>query len=225
MTILRLGSKGPDVTKLQQLLGNAGYGVVVDSIFGIITLEAVKAFQREKGLFPDGVVGPKTWAALEPAEGIILKRSRRRIDLILVHCTATPEGKDYTVDQIRQWHTAPKEKGGQGWSDIGYHYIIYRDGSVHLGRDVDIMGAHCEGHNPHSIGVVYVGGLENIPGKKLAELPPKDTRTDAQRLALLDLLVKLKELYPNAEIAGHRNYDKKGKLCPSFDAKTEYRDI
>ena len=219
MTVLKLGSKGPDVVKLQKLLN-----VYPDGIFGNITLEALKAFQNDAGLFPDGVADPKTWAALIPDDGIILKRSRRRIDLILVHCTATPEGKDYTVDQIREWHTAPKPKGN-GWSDIGYHYIIYRDGSVHLGRDVDIAGAHCEGYNSYSIGIVYVGGLENIPGKPVSELPSKDTRTEAQKLALEDLLVKLRRLYPHAEISGHRNYDKKGKTCPSFDARNEYRDI
>lgn len=219
MTVLRIGSKGPDVMKLQQLLY-----LKADGIFGQLTLEAVKAFQNDNGLFPDGIVGPKTWAMLEPKDGVILKRSRRRIDLILVHCTATPEGKDYTVSDIRQWHTAPKPKGN-GWSDIGYHYIIYRDGSVHLGRDVDIAGAHCEGYNSHSIGIVYVGGLENIPGKPVSQLPAKDTRTEAQKLALLDLLVKLRALYPNTKIAGHRNYDTKGKQCPSFDARSEYRDI
>ena len=67
--------------------------------------------------------------------------------------------------------------------------------------------------------------LENIPGKPVSELPSKDTRTEAQKLALVDLLVKLRRLYPHAEISGHRNYDKKGKTCPSFDARNEYRDI
>ncbi len=219
MTVLKLGSKGPDVVKLQQLIH-----VYPDGIFGCLTQEAVKALQNEKGLFPDGIVGPKTWAVLEPEDGIVLKRSRRRIDLILVHCTATPEGQDCTVAQIRQWHTTPPPRGN-GWSDIGYHYIIYRDGSVHLGRDVDIAGAHCEGYNSYSIGIVYVGGLENIPGVPVDQLPGKDTRTDAQKLALVDLLVKLRSLYPNARIAGHRNYDRKGKTCPSFDARLEYSDI
>ena len=213
MTVLRIGSKGPDVMKLQQLLY-----LKADGIFGQITLEAVKDFQRDNGLFPDGIVGPKTWEVLVPREGIILKRSRRRIDLILVHCTATPKGKDFTVENIREWHTAPKPKGN-GWSDIGYHYVIYRDGSVHLGRDVDLIGAHCEGYNAHSIGIVYVGGM-SADGKK-----NEDTRTDAQKLALLDLLVKLRKLYPNATISGHRNYDRKGKTCPNFDAREEYRDI
>ena len=96
MTVLKLGSKGPDVVKLQQLIH-----VYPDGIFGNNTLEAVKAAQNDLGLFPDGIVGPKTWEALLPKDGVILKRSRRRIDLILVHCTATPEGKDYTVEDIR----------------------------------------------------------------------------------------------------------------------------
>lgn len=214
MTLLRKGSKGPDVMRLQNLLG-----VYPDSVFGVITEEAVRAFQRENGLFPDGIVGDKTWAKLLPKDGIVLKRSRRRIDLILVHCTATPKGKDFTVDDVRSWHTAPKEKGGRGWPDIGYHYVIHLDGSVHLGRDVDLVGAHCEGHNANSIGIVYVGGM-SADGKN-----NEDTRTEAQKLALLDLLVKLKKLYPNAEISGHRNYDKKGKTCPNFDARNEYRDL
>lgn len=207
MTILRKGSTGNDVKRLQGLLM-----VYQDGVFGPITEESVKAFQNEHGLFPDGIVGEKTWAVLEP-KGIILKRSRRLIDLILVHCTATPDGKDYTVDQIREWHK------DRGFADIGYHYVIYRDGSVHLGRDVDLIGAHCEGFNSHSIGVCYVGGM-SADGKK-----NEDTRTDAQKLALLDLLVKLRQLYPNAQISGHRNYDKKGKTCPNFDARSEYRDI
>jgi N-acetylmuramoyl-L-alanine amidase len=207
MTILRKGSTGNEVKRLQRLLM-----VYQDGVFGPITEEAVKAFQNEHGLFPDGIVGEKTWAVLEP-KGIILKRSRRRIDLILVHCTATPDGNDYTVDQIREWHK------DRGFADIGYHYVIYRDGSVHLGRDVDIIGAHCEGFNSYSIGVCYVGGM-SADGKK-----NEDTRTDAQKLALLDLLVKLRQLYPNAQISGHRNYDRKGKTCPNFDARTEYRDI
>ena len=80
----------------------------------------------------------------------------RSITEIIVHCTATPEGKPFTVQQIREWHTAPKPKGN-GWRDIGYHYIVYLDGSVHNGRPVEQIGAHCSGHNAHSIGVCYVG--------------------------------------------------------------------
>lgn len=187
MDVLRKGSKGTDVVMLQSLLG-----LYKDGVFGPLTEEAVKTFQNEHGLFPDGIVGPKTWEALMPRDGLVLKRSRRRIDLILVHCTATPDGKDYTVENIREWHTAKPPKG-QGWADIGYHYVVYRDGSVHLGRDVDLIGAHCEGYNTHSIGVCYVGGMSADGDRN------EDTRTDAQKLALLDLLVKMRQLYPNAQ--------------------------
>lgn len=77
----------------------------------------------------------------------------RDINEIIVHCTATPEGKDYTVADIDRWH---KQKG---WKGIGYHYVVYRDGTIHSGRPVARTGAHCYGHNKNSIGVAYVGGL------------------------------------------------------------------
>lgn len=135
----------------------------------------------------------------------------RQITKIIVHCTATPEGKNYTVDTIRKWHIA------KGWSDIGYHYIIYLDGSVHKGRDEKIVGAHCLGQNANSIGVCYVGGVAT-DGKT-----PKDTRTEAQKQSLIDLLKKLKAKYPKASIFGHRDFA--AKACPSFDAKTEYKNL
>lgn len=212
MELYKVGSRGEMVKKIQQVVK-----AYPDGIFGDLTNEAVKAWQREHGLTADGIVGMKTLAKMFPAM-TGLKKSKRRIDLILVHCTATAEGKDYTVEQIREWHTAPKPKGN-GWSDIGYHYVIYRDGSIHEGRDVDVSGAHCEGHNAHSIGIVYVGGCEK-DGKTT-----KDTRTEEQKTALLSLLFELRKLYPDAVIAGHRDYDRHGKTCPSFDAKREYRNL
>jgi N-acetylmuramoyl-L-alanine amidase len=77
----------------------------------------------------------------------------RDIKEIIVHCSATPEGKDYTVATIREWHLARK------FNDIGYHYVIYRDGSINKGRSEDIAGAHCTGHNSNSIGICYIGGM------------------------------------------------------------------
>jgi N-acetylmuramoyl-L-alanine amidase len=141
----------------------------------------------------------------------MLKKSRRRINEIIVHCTATPEGRDYTVADIRQMHKA------QGWVDIGYHYLIYRDGSIHEGRNVDMVGAHCQGHNAQSIGVCYVGGVAR-DGKT-----PKDTRTPAQKDALIHLLMQLVCLYPDATIRGHRDFA--AKACPSFDATREYKNL
>lgn len=139
-----------------------------------------------------------------------LKRSARTIKEIIVHCTATKENIEYTIEDIRQWHKS------QGWSDIGYHYVIYLDGSIHEGRDVDIAGAHCKGHNSISIGVVYIGGLS-------PEGIPQDTRTEAQKEGLLTLLLELKKLYPEANIYPH--YKFANKACPCFDVEEEYKDL
>lgn len=212
------GSKGEMVRQIQRALCSAGFGVIIDGFFGQITEEAVKAFQSTNALKCDGIVGPATLAKLMVARGqeaVKHKRSKRKIKEIIVHCSATPEGEDYTVADIRRWHKQ------QGWSDIGYHYVVYRDGSIHNGRDVDIIGAHCSkgGHNTYSIGVCYIGGVTNDGSKK-----KKDTRTSEQRDALIILLTDLRRLYPDARIYGHNDFDK-GKDCPSFDAKTEYRNI
>lgn len=132
----------------------------------------------------------------------------RRIKEIIVHCSATPEGKDYTVSDIDKWHKA------RGFRCIGYHYVIYRDGSIHTGRTIDKIGAHCKGHNSYSIGICYIGGLDSS-GKS-----PKDTRTPEQKASLLALLEDLKTKFPDARIYGHRSFA--NKACPSFDATKEY---
>lgn len=208
MELYKVGSRGEMVRQIQKALCGAGLKVMQDGIYGQNTKEAVIIFQMKNGLTPDGIVGAATLAKLIPSR---LKKSKRRIDEIIIHCTATMEGLDFTVDKIRAWHKA------QGWSDIGYHYVIYRDGNVHLGRSVDIEGAHCQAHNLHSIGIVYVGGLDR-DGKT-----PKDTRTPQQKASLLDLLHSLRELYPDAKIHGHRDFA--NKACPCFDATKEYRNI
>lgn len=213
MVLYRKGSPKSEVVKeIQKALH-----LYPDGIFGVLTEEAVKEFQANNGLKADGIVGPATLAKLIPFR---LKKSKRRIDEIIIHCSATPEGRDYTVDAIRNDHIK------QGWSDIGYHYVIYRNGEMHLGRDVDIIGAHCNkgGHNSHSIGICYIGGVENKPNVPYYLQKAKDTRTDEQKAALLSLLMDLRKLYPNAKIYGHHDFDK-GKDCPSFDAKNEYNRI
>jgi len=177
-----------------------------DGYFGPLTDERVRLFQKEKGLKVDGIVGPATLAKLIPTR---LKKSKRTINEIIVHCTATPEGKEYSVADIRRWHLK------RGFSDIGYHYVIHLDGTVENGRDVDLSGAHCTNHNAHSIGVVYVGGVAKD------NKTPKDTRTNEQKAALASLLMDLRHLYPTAKIHGHRDFA--NKACPSFDATYEYR--
>lgn len=134
----------------------------------------------------------------------------RTIDEIIIHCTATPEGREVTVEELRRWHRA------KGWADVGYHYVIYLDGSVHEGRPVWQAGAHTSGHNAHSIGVCYVGGCD-------AKMQPKDTRTALQKASMLKLLKKLMTLYPGATLHGHREYA--AKACPSFDVKEEYKEL
>ena len=206
MEILKKGSRGEAVKTLQSILN-----LIVDGIFGPITEEAVKEFQKSHGLLVDGIVGANTWTALNSERTIILHKSKRNIKEIIIHCSATPEDKDFTVAQIREWHLA------SNFSDIGYHYVIYRDGSVHPGRDIDIVGAHCTGHNAYSIGICYIGGYGK-DGKTI-----KDTRTDAQKSALLDILKKLKALYPAATIHGHKEFA--NKACPCFEVKNEYKNL
>ncbi len=135
----------------------------------------------------------------------------RTINKFIIHCSATPEGRDYTVEQIRKWHLARRFK------DIGYHYVIYRDGSIHTGRPVAQTGAHCIGQNANSIGICYIGGLAKDCKT------PKDTRTEAQRKAIVQLLKDLHKRFPLATVHGHREFV--SKACPCFDTHTEYKNL
>ena len=135
----------------------------------------------------------------------------RKINKVIVHCTATPEGRHTTVEDVRRWHL------DRGWSDIGYHYLVYLDGTVHEGRPVEIPGAHTKGQNKDSIGIAYVGGIDKVNFKA------KDTRTEEQKEALVDMLEFFKIADPEVTIHGHNEFA--SKACPSFDAKTEYENI
>lgn len=132
---------------------------------------------------------------------------------IVVHCAATPEGKPFTAKDIDRWH---REKG---WSGIGYHFVVELDGKVVPGRPLGAVGSHVAGQNSTSIGIVYIGGV-TADGKKA-----KDTRTPAQKAALLDLLKGLRIVYPTAKIQGHRDFPGVAKDCPSFNAKAEYQKV
>jgi len=139
----------------------------------------------------------------------------REIKKIIVHCSDTPEGRDDKTADIKRWHTTPPPKGN-GWKDIGYHYVIELDGTIMPGRPVEQNGAHCSNHNADSIGICYVGGCDE-------KMRPKDTRTEAQKKSLLLLLKYLVAKYPDATIYGHRDFA--NKACPSFDAKEEYKTL
>lgn len=135
----------------------------------------------------------------------------RDINKIIVHCTATPEGRNDKLADIDRMHRKKK------FNKIGYHYLVELDGAVRVGRKEDEVGAHASGYNTNSIGVCYVGGMTSDMKEA------KDTRTQAQKEALLDILEKLKAKYPQAQIIGHR--DVASKACPSFDATKEYAGI
>lgn len=131
----------------------------------------------------------------------------RKIDEIIVHCTATPEGRETTVAQVTAWHKA------RGFRTIGYHYLVSIDGTVCAGRPEREVGAHCLGHNAHSIGVCYVGGIDRDT------LKPKDTRTPAQKESLRRLVADLRRRFPGARVHGHREFA--AKACPCFDVATQ----
>ena len=135
----------------------------------------------------------------------------RSITFIIIHCSAVRPYQTSTATQIDSWHKA------RGWKGIGYHYVVLRDGTVQQGRPESDAGAHCAGHNAHSIGICYEGGL-NTAGI------PKDTRTPAQKRAMVKLLRDLRQKYPNALIVGHNVFNPQ-KACPCFDAAAEYKNL
>lgn len=136
----------------------------------------------------------------------------RKIDKIIIHCSATREGQDIPVETIRKWHI-----DGRGWSDIGYHFYIDINAKIWKGRDIQKIGAHCSGNNRSSIGICYCGGVE-ADGKT-----PKDTRTESQKESLLSVLKTLKAMFPDASIYSHNEFA--NKACPSFDATNEYKGL
>lgn len=137
----------------------------------------------------------------------------RKIREIINHCSATVEGQHVTVETITRWH----KRRNPPFRTIGYHFVIYLDGTIHEGRPVSETGAHVSGRNRDTIGICYIGGYDK--NKR-----PKDTRTPAQKAALLSLHRRLLKEYPAIEeISGHREYA--NKACPCFDARAEYQHL
>lgn len=227
-------------TALKTLGFNPG---TIDGLNGPKTKAAVREFQTKFGLLVDGIAGPQTKTALkralEPVKpgrvepdksamtqtpppsslgqesaapppnvaSLKLLDTGRSINEIINHCAATPEGKDFTVADIRAWHKA------RGFSDVGYHYVIYRDGRIMLGRPIGQIGAHVSGHNTGTIGICYIGGV-SADGKTA-----KDTRTSAQRKSLLWLNQQLAAKFKVKKITGHNQYA--NRACPSFDVRKD----
>lgn len=136
----------------------------------------------------------------------------RKINEIIIHCTATPDGREVSLEELYNWHKA------RNFIDIGYHFVVHIDGTIESARPLHIMGAHCEGHNAHSIGISYVGGTRSDDPQK-----PKDTRTEAQRTQIWNLVYYLLRYFPSASVHGHNEYA--AKACPCFNVKQEWNDL
>lgn len=134
----------------------------------------------------------------------------RQIKYLIIHCSATKEGLDYRAKDIDRWHRQ------QGYACIGYHFVVDLDGTIEKGRDVTAVGAHCLGHNAESLGICYIGGLDGN-GK------PKDTRTEAQKESMAELVRALKLQFKGSEARSHKDFA--NKACPCFDATAEYKNL
>lgn len=145
--------------------------------------------------------------ANEEAENYIKENSwKRKVDEIIIHSTATPEGREHDVEDIRGWHKARR------YIDIGYHFLIKIDGTIEVGRNLDKTGAHVRGKNTGTIGIVYVGGTDE-------NLNPKDTRTQEQKTSMKKLINWLWEKFGHLKVSGHNDYV--NTACPSFKVNEE----
>ena len=139
---------------------------------------------------------------------------KRKIDKIIVHCSATRPSHDIDAKEIDRWHKK------RGWSGIGYHFFIKRGGLIEIGRPIEKQGAHTSGLNKNSIGICYAGGVKEERGED-GKWDADDNRTSEQIASLLTLLRLLKKIFPEATIHSHRDFA--AKACPSFDATKEYK--
>lgn len=128
---------------------------------------------------------------------------RTETNYIVIHCSATRADQEITADHIRRWHV-----DDNGWSDIGYHWVIERDGKLQYGRHAQARGAHVRGHNHESIGICLVGGIDQHGN-------PEDNFTPEQWLVLEMLIEVLQVRYPAAQVVGHY-YFTPYKTCPNF---------
>lgn len=238
----------------QEALKNAGCNPGhIDGVMGRETRLAIRKFQKKHKLRVDGIIGPATRSLLgqfiedakeqeeddEDHEEVLSRavtnklvgndgtsqpKAKRPIHTLVIHCTATPEGKEFTREQINQMHL------DRGFRKIGYHRLFHLDGSVDIGRMDEEIGAHVAGHNTGTLGFSYVGGLNRF--KKA-----KDTRTPQQKDSLKRVILDTALKYNLRAIVGHRDLspdkDQDGvvepwewvKECPCFNAIPEYAHL
>lgn len=136
------------------------------------------------------------------------------IKFITIHCTATPEGRDNTADEVSKWDIA---RFGQ----VSYHHVFELNGKDVQTLRYDQRGAHTGGHNTGNVGLSYVGGTTTLN----AGAKPKDTRTPEQKKAMEVRVRELLQRYPNAKVRGHRDWPGVAKACPSFDVRAWLKEI
>ena len=149
----------------------------------------------------------------------------KKLQYLVIHCTATPEGREVTSDEIRHWHTDPVSKGGRGWKQVGYTDMFHLDGRrerlVKNNEDAYVDGWEitngAAGYNSVSRHIVYVGGC--AANGKIT----KDTRTQKQREALKAYVLDFHKRFPNVKIVGHNQLA--AKDCPSFDVPKWLKEI
>ena len=149
---------------------------------------------------------------------------KKELRQLVIHCTATPEGREVSSVDIRAWHTAPASEGGRGWKQVGYTDMFHLDGSVERlvenNEDAWVDGWEitngAKGYNAVSRHIVYVGGCDK-------KMKPKDTRTQAQRDALKAYVLDFHRRHPKVRIVGH--CDLAAKACPSFDVAAWLKEI
>jgi N-acetylmuramoyl-L-alanine amidase len=134
--------------------------------------------------------------------------NRKSTNWLVIHCSATRAIQDVGVKEVRSWHV-----NGNGWPDVGYHYVIRRNGKLETGRPPESIGTHVKGHNTDSVGICLVGGLNNDTWK------PENNFTPQQWDTLRKLLAGLLKKYPKAKVLGHRDFAGVAKACPCFPAK------
>lgn len=147
-----------------------------------------------------------------------------RLKYLVIHCTATPEGREVSSADIRRWHTSPVSEGGRGWKQVGYTDLFHLNGGVERlvdnNEDANVdpweITNGAKGYNSVSRHVVYAGGCD-------AKMQPKDTRTADQRRAMAKYVKDFHRRFPGVRIIGHNEVA--AKACPSFDVQKWLAEI